>query len=47
MLGVTIMGLAVLAECQHDGFNGDIIHLHGQVGSFLLVDQHLFRGWQL
>ena len=47
MLGVAIMGLAVLAECQHDGFNGNIIHLHGQGGSFLLVEHHFFRGWQL
>lgn len=28
MLGVAIMGVAVLAECQHDGLNGNIVHLH-------------------
>ena len=44
MLGVAIMGFAVLAECQHDGPNGNIIHLHGQMGSFLLVEEPFFRG---
>ena len=44
MLGVAIMDLAVLAECQHDGLNGDIIHLHGQMGSFSLVEEPFFRG---